>query len=55
MNKINCFKCIYYYITWDKNNPKGCKYFGFKTKQMPSIIVKKSSGKDCKAFKEKIK
>ncbi|BEP27684.1 uracil-DNA glycosylase [Helicovermis profundi] len=53
MNKINCNKCIYYYITWDKINPKGCKFFKFKSKQMPSIIVLKSSGNPCKAFIEK--
>lgn len=52
-NYINCTKCIYYYITWDQNSPKGCKYFGFKTKLMPSQYVFKSSGKKCEAFKEK--
>ncbi|RKD21602.1 hypothetical protein SAMN02745883_01021 [Caminicella sporogenes DSM 14501] len=47
---INCFKCKYFFITWDINNPRGCSYFGFKSKQLPSVIVYKSSGKKCYAF-----
>ncbi|WP_432408138.1 uracil-DNA glycosylase [Wukongibacter sp. M2B1] len=52
-NRVNCFKCKYFYITWDPNNPKGCKYFVFKTQLIPSIAVLKSSGKSCQAFVEK--
>ncbi|MCT4583745.1 MAG: uracil-DNA glycosylase [Peptostreptococcaceae bacterium] len=53
MKKINCYKCIYFYTTWDEKNPRGCKYFGFKSKMMPSLVVFKSSNNECKAFKEK--
>ncbi|SKC38416.1 uracil-DNA glycosylase [Maledivibacter halophilus] len=52
-NRINCFKCIHFYITWDPNNPRGCKYFGFKTKLVPSLAVLRSSGKKCRAFVKK--
>lgn len=52
-NRVNCTKCKYYYVTWDPNNPKGCKMFGFKTKLMPSLYVFKSSGKPCEAFSPK--
>ena len=48
--RVNCFKCKYFYITWDENNPKGCSYFGFKSRQLPSIVVRNSSGKPCEAF-----
>lgn len=51
--KVNCMKCVYYYVTWDPNNPRGCKFFGFKTRSMPSAVVLRSSGKACEAFKEK--
>lgn len=51
--KINCFKCKYYYVTWDKKFPRGCKFFNFKGKQMPLVTVKQSSGEPCKAFKAK--
>lgn len=53
MERINCHKCIYYYVTWDPRSPKGCKFFGFKTKLMPSLLVFRSSGKECHAFKAK--
>ncbi len=53
--KINCRNCKYYYITWDSNMPHGCKAFGFKTRQIPSLVVFQSSGKDCQAFEEKQK
>lgn len=49
----NCIKCKYYYVTWDRAKPKGCKYFGFKSLAMPSMVVFKSSGEDCQAFESK--
>jgi hypothetical protein len=49
----NCFKCVYFYITWDKRHPNGCKAMGFKTKQLPSSTVFRSSGKACELFKKK--
>lgn len=53
--RVNCIKCEYYYVTWDNKNPKGCKYFGFKSKEMPSNIVLRNSGEICKIYKEKAK
>lgn len=51
--RINCLNCKYYYITWDQKNPKGCKYFGFKTKLMPSVMVYRTSGENCHMFQPK--
>ncbi len=51
--KINCFKCKHFYVTWEKNHPRGCKAMGFKTKYMPSDLVLRSSGRECLMFKEK--
>lgn len=48
--KINCLKCKYYYITWDPAFPKGCKFYGFKSLNLPSIMVKQSSGMCCCQF-----
>lgn len=50
---IDCFKCRYFFITWDENQPRGCKAFGFKTKQMPSAVVLESSGQACLKFTPK--
>jgi hypothetical protein len=52
--KINCFKCKHFHITWDKDFPNGCKAFGFKTKQLPALVVRQSDGTPCMAFTPKI-
>ncbi|RKJ65851.1 uracil-DNA glycosylase [Butyricicoccus sp. 1XD8-22] len=48
--RINCFQCQYFKVTWDQNNPRGCTAYGFKTKQLPSVVVKQSSGMECMKF-----
>ena len=50
MNDINCLKCKHYHATWDPQLPRGCKLFGIKSVQIPSVLVKKESGGDCKGF-----
>ncbi len=50
---MNCFKCKYFFISWDRDQPNGCKAYGFKSPQSPSLVVKKSSGSDCKLFAAK--
>ena len=52
---VDCFKCKHFYITWDQKNPRGCRFFGFKTKLIPSTAVLRSSGKVCEAFIQKSK
>ena len=49
-NRVSCIKCKFYYVTWDRHRPNGCKYFGFKGRAMPSSIVRNTSNEDCKAF-----
>lgn len=51
--RINCFQCRHFFITWDKSFPNGCKVFGFKTKQSPSVAVLQASGAKCAAFQPK--
>ncbi|WP_108306088.1 uracil-DNA glycosylase [Metalysinibacillus jejuensis] len=48
--RVNCFQCHYFKVTWDVNNPRACAAYGFKTKQLPSVVVKQSSGMDCMKF-----
>lgn len=48
--KVDCFKCQFFRVTWDQNNPRGCSAYGFKTKQLPSVVVKQSSGMECLKF-----
>jgi hypothetical protein len=54
-NIKSCFGCIYYYVTWDRQNPKGCKYFGFKSGKMPCYVVRESTGKTCNMYTPKEK
>lgn len=51
--KINCYKCKNYYVTWDPRFPCGCRAIGFKGKEIPSISVRKNTGIDCQFFEEK--
>lgn len=51
--RVVCQKCVYYFVTWEPNQPHGCKSYGFKSRQIPSIVVKNSSGEECKLFVEK--
>ncbi len=51
--RIDCFQCRHFFITWDKTFPNGCKVFGFKTKQLPSVAVQQASGAFCAAFQLK--
>jgi hypothetical protein len=51
--KINCYKCKYYYITWDVSFPKGCKFYDFKSLNFPSLLVKQSTGLPCEKFTPK--
>lgn len=53
MKRINCRKCEYYYVTWEASQPHGCKAYGFKSAQIPSMVVYSSSGAACSLFKEK--
>nr|WP_074728216.1 uracil-DNA glycosylase [Paenibacillus naphthalenovorans] len=53
--RINCFLCKYFYVTWDPGFPRGCRFYGFKTNDLPSALVKRSSGKPCMAFEKKTK
>lgn len=50
---IECGQCVHFYITWDKHFPKGCKAMGFKSAEMPSMVVYKTSGIECLRFEEK--
>jgi hypothetical protein len=52
-DRRNCFKCTFFYVTWDRQHPNGCRAMGFKTRQLPSVVVFQSSGKPCKFYKEK--
>jgi len=49
-NKVNCYNCKHFYITWDARLPRGCRRLGFKTRSLPSAEVFNSSGIPCLGF-----
>ena len=52
-DKIDCFHCVHFTVTWEPRHPRSCKLFGFKSAELPSIAVLKSSGAECEGFKRK--
>ena len=50
---VNCFQCCNFMVTWDPKSPRGCKAYGFKTRELPSAVVKRSSGMECLRFEQK--
>lgn len=53
--RIACMKCKHYHVTFDPQAPRGCRLYGFKSSVMPYVLVKQSTGNDCKSFEEKKK
>ena len=53
MERINCRRCGYYFVTWNNAQPHGCRAYGFKSLQIPSVVVKQSSGQECTFFTPK--
>jgi hypothetical protein len=55
INRIDCHKCRYYFVTWVPAQPHGCRAMGFRSFHLPSSVVYKNSGAKCEAFKQKKK
>jgi len=53
MERIVCQKCSYFFVTWEPSRPYGCKAYNFKSKILPSIIVKQNSGLPCAFYNPK--
>jgi hypothetical protein len=51
--KVDCFKCQHFFVTWDKNFPRGCHALGFKSREMPSHMVFRASGMKCLKYEKK--
>jgi hypothetical protein len=53
--KINCLICKHFVTTWNPKFPRACKVFGFKGKELPSVMVERVTGKQCPVFEPKKK
>lgn len=50
---IDCRKCRFYFVTWRKSFPHGCRAMGFMSLEFPSLLVKKVSSEECLMFEDK--
>ena len=53
LRSIGCNSCKYFYITWNKKYPYGCRAMGFISARLPSIEVLEIEGRGCLSFEEK--
>ncbi|RWZ58918.1 uracil-DNA glycosylase [Halobacillus fulvus] len=53
MKNVNCFECKHFKTTWNPVFPRACQAYGFKTKEMPSNYVLKTTGTSCLQFEPK--
>jgi hypothetical protein len=51
---MNCKKCKFFYITWDKKFPYGCKLYEIKSKTTPDAQVLVNTGIACLGYQPKI-
>ena len=52
--RLDCHRCVHYFITWDENFPHGCRCMGFKSRRYPSEEVRQAmNGQNCKLFEPK--
>lgn len=50
---ISCYSCVHFGVSWDGAFPYLCKSMNFKSRLLPSIEVRTSSGTQCRSFLEK--
>ncbi|RLB22376.1 MAG: uracil-DNA glycosylase [Deltaproteobacteria bacterium] len=51
--KATCYTCRHFYITYEPTYPYGCRAMGFKSTQIPCVVVQMSSGIPCQAYEKK--
>ena len=49
----DCFRCLYFRVTWDKRYPRACRVFNIKSRVLPSLVVLRNTGHNCPAFRER--
>lgn len=52
--RADCFTCRHFFVTWNPRWPRGCRAFGFQTRELPSSLVRETSGGECRAHEERV-
>jgi hypothetical protein len=50
INRIACYRCRFYQVTWEPARPYGCTAHGFKSKINPAVVVFQASGIECQLY-----
>jgi hypothetical protein len=50
MKSANCYKCVYFYNTFDGSMPYGCRIFGLLSRRFPSSVIREALRHDCTLF-----
>lgn len=48
----NCLQCVYFKVSWDRRFPRACRFFGIKSRELPSHVVFRTTGTHCPSFKK---
>ena len=51
--QVVCGRCKFFFVTYNKYKPWGCKRFGFKSQNLPSQVVFSTTGINCAYFVRK--
>ena len=46
----NCLRCRYFSVSWDPRFPRACRVFGIKSRELPSRVVYRNTGRHCPSF-----
>ncbi len=49
--KPDCMHCRHFFIRWHGEFPRGCRAYGFRSPEVPSVVVLRESGLPCQLFK----
>lgn len=49
----DCVHCRHFFVTWESDKPRGCRAYEFKSFELPSEVVRSSSGEPCQLFERK--
>ncbi|MCL1981085.1 MAG: hypothetical protein FWG62_08445 [Proteobacteria bacterium] len=49
-DRPNCLACLHSFITYDPRQPRGCRAYGFKSRDLPSRVILATSGTECRLF-----
>ncbi|HEB88023.1 MAG TPA: uracil-DNA glycosylase [Deltaproteobacteria bacterium] len=52
-DRPDCLHCIHYFVTWQADQPRGCRAYEFRSARLPSDVVLESSGETCRFFQRK--